>query len=201
MNPEEMLHTLKSKSSAKVCMSLDAVYMVCTRKVEARDYDFNYSSIASAGLGVGVPKAQSIRNSTGAVYRALIATFVIVTAEAGKKNKHKNTNFSVDGWIDEINDTRIRFLVQAKLAELAATKRMLLEIIPPKFEITVDDRQGQVLRYNSSERHAVEYLVSSDFLADHGFVLGKFGDVLNGQGLRILKPGTIDALKKALSYL
>lgn len=199
MSPDGILESLKTQSSAKVCRSLDAIFTVCSVKLKEGDLDFGYSSIASAGAKVGVPKAQSIRNATGAVYRALIESFVVVSANDKKRIAFRPSQ--VDGWVTEIKDVRLRFLVQAKLAELAEAQRTIKEIIPPRFEIKVDDRQGDVLTFTQSERRALEYLSSADFLADHDFSPGKHGDVLDNKGHRILRPGTIDAIQKALKYL
>ncbi|MBI6949761.1 gamma-mobile-trio protein GmtX [Pseudomonas koreensis] len=199
MEPKDVLLSLKSQCSAKVGRSLDAIFLVCEQKLNNGDLNFNYSSIARDGVVHGVPKAQSIRNKTGAIYRALIESFAIVSAETKKRNKVCTS--LTDEWVSEIKDVRLRFLVQAKLAELAEVKQILLEIIPPKLEVRVDDRQGNVLTFTSSERRAIEYIISQDFISDHRFVLGAHGDVLDSEGRRVLRPGTIDALKKSLSYL
>lgn len=198
MSSEDILQSLKGQSSPKVCRSLDAIFAVCTEKINTGDLDFSYSNIANAGAKTGVPKAQSIRNATGAVYRALIESFVAANAHDKKHRSYKASK--VDGWVDEIKDVRLRFLVQAKLAELAEVQRTLKEIIPPRFEVKIDDRQGDVLTFTQSERRALEYLVSTDFLSDHDFRSGKHGDVLDKDGRRVLRPGTIDAIQKALKY-
>jgi hypothetical protein len=199
MSPEDTLKSLKVRSSSKVCRSLDAIFTVCSKKLESGDFDLSYSSVSISGAEIGVPKAQSIRNATGAVYRALIESFAVA-----QKNDKKRKSFQpskIDGWVDEVKDVRLRFLMQVKLSELAEAQRLIKEIVPPRLEIKVDDRQGNVLSFTQAERRALEYLSSIDFLADHDFVLGKHGDVLDKKGHRILRPGTIDAIQKALKYL
>ncbi|WP_020405134.1 gamma-mobile-trio protein GmtX [Hahella ganghwensis] len=198
MSPSELLEKLKLGASARQSKTLDAVYAVCQEQVDRDAYDFSYSTIARIGADRGVPKAQSIRNRSGEAYQALIKHF----AEMVKPNQPRKRK-SADAWIDEITDPKTRLLVSKQQAELDEAKRLVREIVPPGTTIVVDDRRGGLSRHRLSdvERRALEFLASDEFLKEWGYVLGDRGEVVDSQGNRLFKPGTIDAIKKALEYL
>jgi len=54
---------------------------------------------------------------------------------------------------------------------------------------------------NNVERKALKYIVEKQFLLDNDFVEGQYGDVLNLEGNKVFRPGTIDGIKRALEYL
>lgn len=198
MSPEELLEKLKLGVSARQSKTLDAVYMVCQEQVDRGAYDFSYTTIARIGAGRGVPKAQSIRNRSGEAYQALIKYF----AEMASPNQPRKRK-SGDAWIDEISDPKIRLLVSKQQAELIEARRLVREIVPPGTTIVVDDRRGGLAQHRLSEveRRALEFLASDEFLKEWGYEVGERGEVTDSQGNRKFKPGTIDALKKALKYL
>ena len=75
---------------------------------------------------------------------------------------------------------------------------------PPPGTITVHDYSQQPILKNFTpcEKQALEYLLSDNFLNDHrGFVRGSRADLFDVSGFRIFKPGTFDAIKKALEVL
>ncbi|WP_448108858.1 gamma-mobile-trio protein GmtX [Pseudomonas azerbaijanoccidentalis] len=199
MNQLDVLNALKSKSSAKVAKTLDAIYLICDEQRAHGSIDFSYAMISKLGRGKGVPKVQSIRNSTGENYRTLIQAFSATAKPYTSTERSK----SGDGWVEDIKDLRLRLLVNMKLAELAEANRLIKEFVPPGLEIRIDDRQGPQadFRFDEVERRALEYLISPDFLAMWRFKLGSIGDILDQNGKRVFKPMTIDAIKKALQHL
>lgn len=198
MTPQELLDKLKQGASAKQSKTLDAIYAVCQEQVDRGANDFSYVTISRIGANHGVPKAQSIRNRSGEAYQALIKGFAEHT-----KSKQPRKRKSADAWIDEIADPKIRLLVTIQHAELIEAKRLVREIVPPGTTIVVDDRKGGSSQYLLSEieRRALEFLVSDEFLKEWGYMAGDRGDVVDNQGNRRFKPGTIGALRKALQYL
>ena len=197
MNPEEMLDTLKSRVSARAQRSLDSIYEVCREQAERGEFDFSIATISRLGSKRGVPKAQSIRNKTGEHYQALIHSFV--ECYPGK-DVHKPRR--ADSWIEEINDPKLRLLVSIQASELADARKMIREMVPPNLEIYVDDRKSPLgeHRLTESERHALEYLQSDEFMSEWGFSPGPRGEVVDGEDNRIFKPGTLDAIRNALRY-
>lgn len=199
MSPEETLSQLKSTSAIRTHKTLDAIYEVCKEQVERGMADFSYSTISRLGSGRGVPKAQSIRNKTGEHYRILIQSFSECFASVAQKNKPRAAN----AWIEDIKDPTLRFLVQMQAAELAESRRIVKELLPPGLEIKIDDRRSPNIEHklDDVQRRALEYLGSDDFLRQWKFSVGKYGDVVDLNGEKIFKPGTLDGLKKALKFL
>jgi hypothetical protein len=199
MNPEEALIQLKATISPRSHKALDAIYNVCQQQMERGISDFSYATISRLGASNGTPKAQSIRNKTGDCYKALIKSFVDeIPKKTIQKNKAKR-----DNWIDEINDPKLKLLVSIQASELKEAKRVLKEIIPPGFEITIDDRKktSEDYRFSDSERSALEYVSSKEFMEGLNLAEGKRGELLDAKGNRIFKVGTMDAIQKALRLL
>ncbi|WP_447747717.1 gamma-mobile-trio protein GmtX [Pseudomonas nicosulfuronedens] len=194
-----MLEHLKSGATPRTCSTLDAIYSVCQEQVSRGYSDFGFSTLARLGAGRGVPKAQSIRNATGAPYRALIESFA--AAYPAKKKERRSSK--ADAWIDELPTARHKLLVNMLVAELAEAQRLIKEIVPPNLELYVDGRKAAKasFRLGEVERRALEYLLSEDFMKKWNFKKGDRGDVLDEGGTRVFKPGTIAALEKALKHL
>jgi len=199
MTPHETLKNLKKMSSTRVQATLDAIFETCQEQLDSGYNDFSYSTISRLGVKRGVPKSQSIRNVTGKHYRALIDSF---SNSNTSKKKFKITNRK-DAWIDEIEDHKIKLLVQIQASELLESKKLLKELIPPNMEIHVFDKQihQSITPFNNPERRALNYLVSNDFLDKWNFKLGEHGDILDSNNNTVFKVATIDAINKALECL
>lgn len=199
MDPKATLEHLKTIASPRTHRTLEAIYEVCQEQAGRGISDFSYSTIARLGEKRGVPQAQSIRNASGVHYRALIESFA---AGAPVKKKKKN-NPESEAWIEELPSPRHRMLVNILLSELAESRRLVREVVPPNLEIYVDDRSAPKgsFKLDDSERRALEYILSDDFMSLWHFTRGKVGDIIDENGHKVLKPGTIDAIEKALKYL
>ena len=205
MDPKAMRDHLKTLTKAKTHATLDAIYEVCQAQVTRGLSDFSVTTIARLGEGRGVPKAQSIRNATGAHYRALIESFA--AAHPPIIDKKKVTK--ADAWIEEIPSVRHRQLVYILLSQLNEARNLIRDFVPPGSEIYVDDRRGVshpgdergTHRLDNVERRALEYILSEDFMKKWNFKKGDKGDVLDEGGTRVLKPATINAIDKVLRYL
>jgi len=81
MHSEEILNKLKEKASPKVCLTLESIFEICLEQEKRGLDDFSVATIARLGHKRGVPKAQSLRNKSGEIYRALLSSF---------EEKHKN---------------------------------------------------------------------------------------------------------------
>ena len=75
ISPEYLLEKLKQGASPKVQDTLDAIFRICNEQVKQNLYDFSIATISRLGHQKGVPKAQSIRNSSGKKYHKLITFF------------------------------------------------------------------------------------------------------------------------------
>ncbi|WP_409311982.1 gamma-mobile-trio protein GmtX [Pseudomonas putida] len=197
MSPDEMLARLVEKAPRQK-KTLEAIFAVC-REIEASEStDYSYTNVSRLGQGRGVPKSQSIYNETGVNYQALIKCFA---AQQGVRKRFRPR--VGHAWAEEIEDPRIRILVQQTLAELAEAQRTIKEIVPPGTVIMVDDRTGTAPDYKLSrlERRALEYLRSDDFILDWKLQRGQSGDVLDPDGKSIFKPATMQAIDKVLKIM
>lgn len=196
MTPNETLERLKQDCSLKKQRTLDAIYEVCNELLSKEEKDFSFSCIARLGIDRGVPNAQSMRNSSGQVYRVLISAFKEAAAPARR-------NPASSDWLDSIQDVKVKFLARAMEAENYRLRGLLKEIIPPNLEIRVDDRTpfSAQNRLTEVERRALLYLISEEFRLQWGFTLGKHGDLIDKTGSKIFRPGTLDAIEKALKVM
>jgi len=196
MTPSETLDKLKQNCSLKKQRTLDAVYKVCTELLSSKEKDFSFSTIARAGVSSGVPNAQSMRNSSGRAYRELIQAF---KEAAGPIHQER----AASDWIDAIKDGKAKFLARAQEAENHRLRSLLREITPPNLEIRVDDRTpfSAENKLSEIERRALLYLMSEEFRLQWGCSLGKHGDLIDKKGAKVFRPGTLDAIQKALNAL
>ncbi|EMM3096113.1 MULTISPECIES: gamma-mobile-trio protein GmtX [Pseudomonas] len=196
MTPSETLSKLKKNCSLKKQHTLDAVYEVCNEMLSNGEKNFSFSAIARLGIDCGVPNAQSMRNSSGQAYRVLIQAF----KEAAGPAHHDR---APSDWIDAIKDGKAKFLARAQEAENHRLRRLLREITPPNLEIRVDDRTpfSSENKLSEIERRALLYLMSEEFRLQWGCTLGKHGDLIDKKGAKVFRPGTLDAIQKALRAL
>lgn len=196
MTPHETLEALKKNSSLKKQRTLDAVYVICTELLSNKQNDFSFSTIARIGVERGIPSAQSMRNSSGQAYRVLIQAFK--DAAGSPPNQRPSSD-----WIDSIKDSKIKFLARAQEAENYRLRSLLREITPPNLEIRVDDRTpfSAENKLTEIERRAFLYLMSEEFRLQWGYSLGNHGDLVDKSGAKVFRPGTLDAIQKALRML
>ena len=197
MSPEEILESLKASSPPRVHKTLDAVYLACKEQKERKSTDFSYAMIAKVGKVYGVPAKQSLHNEGGARYRALIDSFA---AEIPPKPKPAAGKY---GWIEALPIGEQKLLTKMLLAELKAVEFKLREILPPNKIVSIDTRQkpSELFKLLPGERRALEYLASSEFLSERSLKLGARGDAYGPNGEQLFRPGTFNALKKALEHL
>lgn len=197
ITPEHLLEKLKQGASPKVQDTLEAIFRVCNEQVKKNLYDFSIATISRLGHQKGVPKAQSMRNTSGKKYRALITCFAENNINKVKVNKKES-------WIDEIESPKHRLLVQMLASELATTKQKLNEIIPPDTVINVYDHNESIDEYNKLtpiERRALEYILSDSFKNKWYLTESDTGSLVDENNKVVFKPATIEALKKVLRYL
>ncbi len=199
LTPEAMLeHLRKTVTSNRTIRTLETVYEVCLEHKKRGETDFTYAMIARVGEKRGIPRVQSIRNKTGEPYRLLINSFRDSLLPI---QKEKSTPAKSADWIDNIENPNLRLLVKVQEAELKKAQRQLREIKPLPDTITVNDYIKLEQRFNSSERTSLEYLLSDEFIKDNeGVAHGSRGDLYGGER-RLFKPGTFDAIRKALEVL
>jgi hypothetical protein len=201
MKPDELLEKLKETATPRAGKTLDAIYEICCEQEQRGLDDFSVATIARLGHKRGVPKAQSLRNKTGEPYRALLRCF----EEQHRSDESEIRDKGEDDWIEEIQNPKHRLLARIQASELAAANKKLRNFVPPGTRIEVRDHQNQAFdeerALNNLERRALEHLVSDEFLGKWDFSISEYGEIVDNTGTVVLRAATVDAVKKALTYL
>jgi hypothetical protein len=201
MKPDELLEKLKETATPRAGRTLDTIYEICREQEQRGLGDFSVATIARLGHKRGVPKAQSLRNKTGEPYRALLRCF----EAQHRSDEPEKEDRGEDDWIEEIQNPKHRLLARIQASELAAANKKLRDFVPPGTRIEVRDYQNQSFdeesALNNLERRALEYLVSDEFLGKWGFSISEYGEIVDNTGTVVLRAATVDAVKKALTYL
>lgn len=201
MKPDELLEKLKETATPRAGKTLDTIYEICREQEKRGLTDFSVATIARLGHKRGVPKAQSLRNKPGERYRALLRCFEAQHRSHEPKKEDKRE----DDWIEEIQNPKLRLLARIQASELAAANKKLRDFAPPGTRIDVRDYQNQSFdeerALNNLERRALEYLVSDEFLGKWSFSISEYGEIVDNTGTVVLRAATVDAVKKALTYL
>jgi len=201
MKPDDLLEKLKDTASPRASSTLDTIYEICMEQKHRGLDDFSVATIARLGHKRGVPKAQSLRNKTGKIYRALISSF---------EENHRGAKTRVEArtendWIEEIENPKHMLLARIQAAELAAANKKLRDFVPPGTRIEVRDYQNENVAADSTlsdvERRALKHIISDEFLGEWGFSIGEDGEIVDGTGTVVFKIATVDAVKKVLACL
>ncbi len=198
MTPKETLEKLKKTTNERCHRSLELIYEVCLDQQKSGVNNFSVANIAKIGASRGIPKAQSIRNSTGDAYRTLIDSF-------SKSNGKNTSTFSTkkNDWIEKIKDPNTRLLVRSQEADLKKAEKLIREFIPIKTIIEVTDFTSEkpYSPLSPLERRALEHILSPEFEKKLNLTKGKQGQMTINNGELLFKSATIDAIKKALNFL
>lgn len=205
MTPEETLSSLQKDSSKRVQDTLNAIYKICMEQKERGINDFSYTSIARLGAGHNVPKAQSIRNASGEKYRALIQAFA--DDSSNLPNSKSISKRELD-WIEEIKDPKQKLLTKIMASQLKEAKSIVDEMLPPSQRIDIydhknisNDQKNKNYKLTNQESRAFTYLLSDGFLKKWNFKATEYGEIVDTKNNVVFKAGTIDALRKALTFL
>jgi len=118
LDPEDVLKQLKiGAKSQRTRDSLDIIHQVCKEQFERKSFNYSYSMIGALSGDRGGPKAQPIRNATGAIYRSLIDTwekFVNSGTPASSAQRPPNLESDV---LSLISDPVARILFQKYISE------------------------------------------------------------------------------------
>tara|TARA_B100000780_G_C21039819_1_gene417211 strand:+ start:109 stop:714 length:606 start_codon:yes stop_codon:yes gene_type:complete len=201
MEAKKVLDMLKQGATLKVQDTLEAIYDVCLEQQERGIDDFSVATIAKLGHSRAVPRAQSIRNKSGEKYRALITAF----AEGNLKKNPIRVSKNDEDWIDEITNPKHKLLARILSSELRASKKQIVEILPPKLRVDVYDHKSSAPpsegKLSEQERRALAYIISNQFHKKWDLTANEYGELVDLNNKPVFKVATIDAIKKALEYL
>ena len=200
MNIEELFEKLCSETkNDRVRATLTAINAVCQEQHDRGSRDFSVATISRLGEGRGVPKAQSIHNKTGEIYRALIRAW----QSANPMPKKPKTGSSLD-WIERIEDPALKWLVY----DLASTNKALsseLQLCKSVKKLNIDLRGDQSFSAEKPElmeveRQALVAAIDSKFLERRGWQrTGRGAIVDKATGEVIFKNGFVSAVEKVTS--
>lgn len=200
MNINELFEKLCSEAkNDRVRVTLNAINTICHEQHERGSKDFSVATISRLGEGRGVPKAQSIHNKTGEIYRALIRAW----QNANPVAKKPKTPASLD-WVENIEDLALKWLVY----DLVAANKALfseLQICKSVKNLNIDLREGQSSSIENQEllnveREALTGAIDNKFLDRRGWQRTERGAIIDtATGEVIFKNGFASGIEKLTS--
>ncbi len=191
---------ISEAKSERVKASLTAINETCKEQLKNGITVFSIASVSRAGESRGVPKAQSIRNRAGAIYRELINSW---------NAEHSSTSALTTGnatkWIERIEDPTLRYLAYELLAknknmesELGLYRSTMKLEIDMREKVVDNTDMGTDLNIVDTEMEALKHAVDKEELESQGFKITSRGSVLNKNGKIVFKRGFITAIKKVI---
>jgi len=206
IDPEKKYNDLISKTTSdRIKKSLTAIHNICKQQRERGSSDFSISTISKAGEGAGVPRAQSIRNKSGAQYKDLITAWQLSNPSKLKKI----TNNKLE-WVNGIDNAATRFLVNDLLADLSRAKAELTLLKSVK-KLNIDMRALRAPSKSISDESTYPELLPSEVeslkeavneatLRKRGWSISKErGSIVDGKGNIIFNNGFVTAIQKMLT--
>lgn len=212
LDPDEVLQRLKAGAkSGRTIRSLDIIHQVCKGQYERKSNDFSYSLIGELSGAQGGPKAQPIRNVTGAVYRTLIDTWQrLATSRAGASSTQRPSNLENDV-LSLISDSVVRILVQKYISEnkklrnenqalkVAASKKFLINLAAARDDATpVIEPHTQINFLLKQEIFALKSAISVETMKKYGWVGDANTGAVTKGPLTIFSPGFLTAIAKVI---
>lgn len=209
LDPAEVLQQLKAGAkSSRTVKSLNIIYEVCQEQYDRGSSDFSYSMIGALSEKKGGPKAQPIRNATGAAYRTLVASWEKFSkGTIGKARPARNQGLDADV-LSMIDDPVLRILVQNYISEnkKLRNENQVLKIAA-KEKIIIDMSGGLQSRVEvvmavgfllQQEVAALRNAISPEFFRKHGWTVNEQTGAVNRGALPVFSPGYVTAITKIL---
>lgn len=213
MNPDDLLEQLKiGAKSSRTIRSLEIIHQVCREQRDRGSIDFSYEMIGRLSEKAGGPKAQPIRNVTGAAYRALIDKWAdSVVRPAGKSPLARQQSLA-DDVISLTDDPVLRVLVQSYISEnrklkhenqvlKAAAKEMIVIDMSGKVQTVSRSHQAATpdVHLHEQELRALNDAINAETIRKQGWTVNESTGAINRGPLLIFSPGFVSAIKKILS--
>ncbi|MGV8900319.1 MAG: gamma-mobile-trio protein GmtX [Burkholderiaceae bacterium] len=215
LDPDEVLKNLKAGAkSPRTVMSLDIIYQICKEQHERGSNDFSYSTVGKLSEGKGGPKAQPIRNASGAVYRTLIDTWANYVEGRTRSAQVRHTQSLEHDVLALINDSVARILVENIISQSKKLKyeNQVLKIAA-KDKIVIDlsgyansnpdpvDVFTPLSFLLDQEQAALRNAISQETMRKHGWTLNETTGAVTRGPLPIFSPGFASAIKKILNSI
>ena len=219
IHPEALFESLSANATTRTRRSLEAIHRVCQEQHDRGSPDFSIPTVARLSEAIGGPSEQTIRNRTGAHYRALLGAWAAFSEGSTKKPQQKPAPLTEETVLPRIEDPATRAVVGMILSK---NKKLLAEIhlLKHNANIVIDRRQrewapeptGKPPDRESSavvevppanlglSKIQIEALVdatSPEMLERMGWTVQDNGRVMKG-ARPIYKPGYVDAIRAIL---
>lgn len=205
-DPNEVYEAVRSQlKSARSQKSLDAIQKVCEEHFSSGAVDFRIATIANLGANRGVPSAQTIRNKTGAPYRAIIDSWQALGDQKKKAIKGSKPSSGEYDWVDEIGNPSHRYLILdliAKVRHLRSENKGYASVKKLEIDLRTGSEasgEAQLPNFLNHELDALKEAISEDFLSRQGWVRGERGSIKDQNGKVIFRNGFVDVIEKMLS--
>jgi hypothetical protein len=208
VSPDEVLERLIAHAkSSRTIQSLEAIHKVCSELKKRGHNGFSVSEVAAFGEGRGVPKAQSIRNKTGAPYRILIDSWRDSSESISNTGPKHNSFPQSYQWVENIEDPRLKFLVKDLVVDhqkLTADLQRMKSITSLQIDMreTARERKPSVSNavvFTDNEMEALKAAINPSFLDQEGWTIDPRGRIKSSSGRTLFKLGFVDAVQKILS--
>jgi len=209
--PNELFEILKKDLSPRKLNTLEKIHQICTEQSERGSYDFSVATIARISEEQGGAKAQSIRNKTGEIYRALIeswAEYKEPLRVVSQKIKEK------DAWVKRIEQSDIKFLVLDLIAknkkltgenqQLKAIKELHIDMRPVSSNVAqtsndITPKLTSPITLQNLEQKALTHAIDEEELMRKGWSVDERGRISDENGVEVFKVGFVAAIRKMLS--
>lgn len=213
VNPDELLAQLKTGAkSPRTVRSLEIIHQVCREQRDRGSIDFSYEMIGRLSEKAGGPKAQPIRNVTGAAYRALIDAWADSVVQPGSKVPPARQQSLADDVISLTDDPVLRVLVQSYISEnrklknenqvlkVAAKEMIVIDMSGKGQTVTRSDEVATPgVHFHEQELRALNDAISAEGTRKHGWTINESTGAINRGPLLIFSPGFVSAIRKILS--
>jgi hypothetical protein len=212
LNPDEVLQQLKAGAKTpRTQRSLDVVHQACMEQHQRGSNDFSYGMIGRLSEAKGGPKAQPIRNASGASYRLLIDAWAKFADGKTRKPPAPRVARLEDDVLSIIDDPVARILVQNYISEnkklryenqvlkMASKETVVIDLSGPSRNsasgLTVFAQDDALL---DQERAALRNAISPDTLRMQGWTIDENTGSIKKGPLSIFSPGFVTGIRKIL---
>lgn len=216
ISPDEVLEALLAKGPrSNKAMTLKALHEICRDQYRNQnDYlrDFSLAGIGRICESHGLFKARVLYNAASQDYVTLITSWAAFSGPVSVRTVKEPRELRSHQYLMRIEDPALRSLMQAAIAE-RDDLRAKVNLLKSQMQITIDQRPPGVTiakssvptailevgaQLTESERLALEKAISNDFLAQEGWEVGAYGEIINQSGRTVYDVGYVAAIRKAL---
>lgn len=217
--PDEVFNRLYSQLGTRKKRNLEIIHKTCQMQFEIGSKDFSITTISKLVADKDGPAEQTLRNASGADYRALIDAWAKYANGFTKKNVLKKQEKKANQTLDDdilsgITDTTTKALVGMILAENKSLKKKVEALQSQSFYIDMRPNSGQnnngietnstttslpsaapSLKFHDTELEALKDAISSESMERKGLVKDNNGRI-KIDGMELFKAGFFNAIEK-----